>query len=261
MLSQVGHSIAEPWRKSPPLSWPRFDTQPLWQCRLRCTWPSGFRCRPLSDSQAALRRALPGEPAFCDSSTVGGRSRRWRFEVWNSGAGYSQGGTQGPGMRSLPWSCRARSVCLQGTVQTHLFTGACFWVAALWRLPSPTSLSRGSSSILLSSLPLHMEGLMLAKNGFIIGLASQRTQALIYSMWRMINILYKWQKLKSKTTKCFRNLFQAHDYFVIYWILHLTGYISWESGASPPPSFSPPAPPNTHTHRHCMNWRKRSDTL
>lgn len=104
------------------------------------TWPSRFGAGWL----------LSGQPGSTAMRSPQGASFPWLFhgweikelEVWsrgNSGTAHSPAGTQDPGMHSLPRSSRARSVCLQGTVKTHLFTGACFWVVALWQLPSPTS--------------------------------------------------------------------------------------------------------------------------
>lgn len=129
------------------------------------------------ESQAALRRAC------FDPCRVLPGSRSWRFEVWELRGRAFLGGTRDPGMHSLLWSNRAGSVCLQGTAKTHLFTQACLWVVALWRLPSPTSESPSSSGIISSSLPLHVEGLMLAQNCIIIGLIGQRIQMLIFSIW------------------------------------------------------------------------------
>lgn len=129
------------------------------------------------DSQAALRRAC-----FASSRVLRG-SRSWRFEVWELRDRAFLGGTRDPGTHSLLRSNRAGSVCLQGAAKTHLFTQACLWVVALWRLPSPTSERPGRSGIISSSLPLHVEGLMLAQNCLIIGLIGQRTPMLTFSMW------------------------------------------------------------------------------
>lgn len=134
----------------------------------------------------------PRAPPFYDSSTVLRNSRNGRFEAGSWGAGYSQRGTRDPGRHSLPGLRRAGAVCLQGRAKTLLLTQACVWVVALWRLPSPRSESPGSSGIISSSLPLHMEGLMLAENCFVIGLNRQRIRTLIYSNMMMINIFYIW---------------------------------------------------------------------
>ena len=146
--------------KSPPLS-----LECLYTCAaLTLQVPrvtSGAGAGFYLDSQVKLKCALPRNPPFCDSSMVPEIKmlKAWRL------------GTQGQGIlkeRDRTLECTpSRGPAEPGLFafraqrKTHLFTQACFWVVALWWLPSPTS--PGSSSILLSSLPLHTEGLMLAK--------------------------------------------------------------------------------------------------
>lgn len=178
--------------KALPSPWNVFTPVPLWQCRLQVLAEQG-QVLTFSRQPGSLEMCYcPRAPPFYDSSMVLRNSRNWRFEAGSWGAGYSQRGMRDPGRHSLPGPRRAGAVCLQGIAKTHLLTQACVWVAALWRLPSPRSESPGSSGIISSSLPLHMEGLLLAENCFITGLNSQRIRTLIYSNMMMINIFYKW---------------------------------------------------------------------
>ena len=110
----------------------------------RGTWPSKFQCWLLSDSQSELKRPLPRTLLF-DFSRVP-EIKELKVKSGSPEAGYPQGGkralectpSRGPAQPALSAFGAQR--------RPHLSARAPFWVAAFWRLPSPTSREAAAAS-------------------------------------------------------------------------------------------------------------------
>lgn len=99
-------------------------------------------------------------------------------------------------MHPLPRSSRAGSVCLQGTAEDPSVYSGMFLSGRL--MVAPLTHQPGEQQHPLVIFASSHGGANAGKDGFTIGLLCQRIQTLIYSTWRLINIVYKWQELKSK---------------------------------------------------------------
>ena len=99
-------------------------------------------------------------------------------------------------MHPLPRSSKAGSVCLQGTAEDPSVYSGMFLSGRL--MVAPLTHQPGEQQHPLVIFASSHGGANAGKDSLTIGVLCQRIQTLIYSTWRLINIVYKWQELKSK---------------------------------------------------------------
>lgn len=139
MLSLVGHSVAEQGGKGPPFPWPRLYTHAALTVQAPVPLAQQVQVQAFTGS---TETCSPGEPPFCDSSRARGRSRRWRFEVWElRGRVFSRRDT-GP-WNALPPVAQQSPVCLPSghcadpSVYWSMFPSGRLMAAPLTHEPEP----------------------------------------------------------------------------------------------------------------------------
>lgn len=113
----------------------------------RGTWPSKFRCWLLSRQPVRIETSSPQDPPT--RFFQGARDQGTGAEGLTSGspeAGYPQGGKRALERTPSRGPAQPGLSAFRAQRRPHLSARAPFWVAAFWRLPSPTSREAAAAS-------------------------------------------------------------------------------------------------------------------